>query len=205
MEDLQDFVNFTDQVPRDASMHPDGVPDYGLDDPEGQTPYLNAHAMMNAVIALGRHQGQFAEYQARANGLLDTLTQRLVDPQSQPRPPLPTGQVRFHEPRVFNGKAEEVVPFLREIKNAVHLQRRVLLDDYDKVIYMSTYLKDGSPSSWYNALDVRRSPLLFNFEGFVEDFKHHFEDSDLLLPMPLVSKSSLSTVMRTYFQMRISL
>ncbi|PSS03337.1 hypothetical protein PHLCEN_2v4011 [Hermanssonia centrifuga] len=161
-------------------MHPNDVPNHGLDDPEGQTPYLNAHAMMNAVIALGQHQGQFAEYQAQANGLLDTLTQWLVDPQLQPRPPLPTGQVRFHEPRVFNGKAEEVVPFLREIKNVVHLQHRVLLDAYDKVIYMSTYLKDGSPSSWYNALDVRRSPLLFNFKGFVEDFKHHFKDSDLV-------------------------
>ena len=69
--------------------------------------------------------------------------------------------VKHREPRVFDGRADQVNPFLREVNNAVFLQRRSLTSDRDKVIYVSFYLADGAPSSWHRTikLDASRTTM----------------------------------------------
>jgi len=40
---------------------------------------------------------------------------------------------------------------------------------------MATFLKDGSPSSWYAALCIHSPGLLEDFNAFIKDFESHFE------------------------------
>ncbi|GBE80968.1 Transposon Tf2-12 polyprotein [Sparassis crispa] len=135
--------------------------------------------LWSAVAALGRHADQFHEYQNITQRAIEAVTNRLKTMQQpQATPSVPT--IHFREPRIFNGKPEEVVPFLKEIRHAVHLQRRGLLKDYDKAVYMATYLKDGSPASWFNSIEQFNSALLQDWDSFLDAFRERFEDPDLV-------------------------
>ncbi|GBE79522.1 hypothetical protein SCP_0207220 [Sparassis crispa] len=99
--------------------------------------------------------------------------------QPQATPSVPT--IHFREPRIFNGKPEEVVPFLKEIRHAVQLQHWGLpTQEYDKVVYMATYLKDGSPALWFNSIEQFNLALLQDWDGFLDTFRECFEDPDLV-------------------------
>lgn len=58
--------------------------------------------------------------------------------------------------------------------------QHALVTDYDKALYFSGYLKDGSPKSWYYTIknSSLRSHLLHDWEGFLDAFRNHFGDSD---------------------------
>ncbi|OCH85188.1 hypothetical protein OBBRIDRAFT_331111, partial [Obba rivulosa] len=71
-------------------------------------------------------------------------------------PPTP----RFKDPRTFDGSAAQVEPFLTEMENALYLQRRSITTDYEKSLYLSTWLKDGSPKSWFYAVQKTNPGLL---------------------------------------------
>ncbi|OCH86582.1 hypothetical protein OBBRIDRAFT_838066 [Obba rivulosa] len=71
--------------------------------------------------------------------------------------------VHFCKPRIFSGKASEVDPFIKDVRNAIHLQCLGLTTDYDK----------------YTSVELAKPDLLYNFEGFISYFKNHFEDSNL--------------------------
>ncbi|EED85219.1 predicted protein [Postia placenta Mad-698-R] len=58
--------------------------------------------------------------------------------------------------------------------------RRSLVTDYDKSIYMSTWLEDGLPKSWFWAIEKTQPDLLNNHEELIEDFCKHFGDSDFI-------------------------
>lgn len=92
-----------------------------------------------AVANLGRSYDSIAanahDHRTNIAHLIDRLAER----------PSSTGTVKHREPRVFDGRADQVNPFLREINNAVFLQRRSLASDRDKVI---------SPSIWPTALPL---------------------------------------------------
>ncbi len=92
--------------------------------------------------------------------------------------------VRVKEPRVFDGHASELEPFLRELRAAVHLQRAGLATSYDKAQYMLPYLKaPGRPSEWFSAIEKTKKNLLNDFDALLKDFKSHFESSDLKAQM----------------------
>ena len=82
--------------------------------------------------------------------------------------------------RMFNSKADQVEPFLREIDNTIALQRRHFPSDRDKTRYFSLYLADGIPTSWWT--NIERSPdkqhFLENFKELVKEFKEHFDEPD---------------------------
>ncbi len=130
--------------------------------------------LWRAVANLGRAYDSIAadthDHRANIVHLIDRLAER----------PSSSGTVKHREPRVFDGRADQVNPFLREINNAVFLQRRSLTSDRDKVVYVSFYLADGAPSSWYRTieLDASRSHLLDNYTSFIDAFKLRFQDSD---------------------------
>jgi hypothetical protein len=108
---------------------------------------------------------------------LSAIVDRLTSTQlSQSGPSAP----KFREPRSFNGKADQVDPFLREIDNALTLQRHAISTERDKTRYFSLYLADGISNSWWKTIE--RSPekrhLLEDFTGLIKEFKEHFDEPD---------------------------
>ncbi|KAG6840466.1 hypothetical protein C0991_006562 [Blastosporella zonata] len=79
---------------------------------------------------------------------------------------------------MFDSSVSQVNGFLHEITAALHLQRRSLVTDYDKVLYFSFYLKDGSPIAWYSSIQNYHPELLNNYNTFVNAFIQHFDDSN---------------------------
>lgn len=80
---------------------------------------------------------------------------------------------------MFDGSAANVVPWLCEIQDAVHLQRATLPTDYDKSVYLAGYLKQGTPKSWYQGIRASNEDLLYDFDALVKDFRDHFGDSNV--------------------------
>jgi hypothetical protein len=99
----------------------------------------------------------------------------LAQPAQPSNGPIPC----FREPHKFNGKANQVSPFINEIDTAVLLQGRALPSNEFKANWMSLYLGDGDPISWWYAVKADRTALLYDFATFKTEFITHFGDSDL--------------------------
>lgn len=141
-------------------------------------------ALWAVVQALGETQRQFgAAFKALTNRILAAPAPVAPPPVHTPAPTPsssdPRGTPRFKEPTVFGGSASEVEGFIIEIKNAVYLQCNALPTDHDKCIYLSSYLKHGSPKSWYYGILASKQHLTYDFEAFISDFRSHFGDSNL--------------------------
>ena len=104
-------------------------------------------------------------------------SQQQNPPEHQSR--VPSIQVR--KPRTFNGKADQVLPFIRDIRSSIELQQDSFRTDRQKAIYLGMFLADGSPTSWFNAIEVDedRHWLLYDFEALLKDFRAHFINVDL--------------------------
>ncbi|EED78041.1 predicted protein [Postia placenta Mad-698-R] len=127
--------------------------------------------LFQAVAALGRHQDAFANNQQLQSAALESLA-RSIDELRQrvsatPAPSTSAGprNIKVCDPRMFNGKSSEVVPFLREKQ---------------KTTLFSMYLKDGSPIQWFNTIEAKRSELLYDWEELQRIFTTRFQDSDLV-------------------------
>jgi len=53
--------------------------------------------------------------------------------------------VKVRNPRMFNGKHEEVLPFLGEVNHIIQFNAVSFPTDNHKVIFLALYLKDGIP------------------------------------------------------------
>ncbi|KAJ3527187.1 hypothetical protein NMY22_g9880 [Coprinellus aureogranulatus] len=91
-----------------------------------------------------------------------------------------SGAPKFRDPRMFNDCADQVVPFLREVRHALNLQRRVMTSERDKTQYFSLYLADGTPTAWYATIErlPEKMHLLDDFEALVKEFIEHFDEPD---------------------------
>ncbi|KAJ3500264.1 hypothetical protein NMY22_g19315 [Coprinellus aureogranulatus] len=134
--------------------------------------------------ALGANMDSFVRNQHASaeatQGVLNALVDRLASTSSGAAGGRSAGAPKFRDPRMFNGRSDQVDPFLREIRNAIGLQRNVLLTERDKTRYFSLYLADGTPTAWY--VTIERSPekayLLDDFEALVKAFTDHFDEPD---------------------------
>ena len=145
-------------------------------------PALQALAQaINTIASLTQAQAEFAQNQHSLQQTLSNIALTLGQGNgTTSTPSIPSGTVRFHDPRVFDGSPASVEPFLVDLRNAIHLQRRNLVTDYDKSIYLSTWLQDGSPKSWFWAIEKTNPQLLNNHAALLEDFRRHFGDSDFV-------------------------
>ncbi|KAI0634253.1 hypothetical protein C8Q77DRAFT_1157099 [Trametes polyzona] len=72
------------------------------------------------------------------------------------------GTVKVREPRMFSGKADDVKPFVREVKACIQLQRSAFLMDEDKTLPVTTRagpppgFRLGTPTGL--PLDIRQFP-----------------------------------------------
>ena len=162
-------------------------------DPPQADPQPNPEvSLLEAVVALGAHAATFNRafnenqenhvkaHEATINALIERIQAMPLGGRPTSDPATPKGRLKFREPRVFDGKVKSVRPFLDEIESAVWLQRHALVTDFDKFLYLSGYLKDGSPKSWYYSIrnTPERAYLLNDWDGVLEDFRSHFGDSD---------------------------
>ncbi|KAF5342091.1 hypothetical protein D9611_002010 [Ephemerocybe angulata] len=138
--------------------------------------------LWRSIYALGQNMDNFAQHQHHTTAATTAVMQSMVDRLASAHLSSGSGSgaPKFRDPRMFNGKSNQVEPFLREIRNAIDLQRRVLVTQRDKTRYFSLYLQDGTPTSWYTTIErtPEKQRLLDDFEGLVKEFIEHFDEPD---------------------------
>ncbi|PPQ91439.1 hypothetical protein CVT25_014327 [Psilocybe cyanescens] len=185
-EILPEFSASTAEHQQQAGQAPyvDNPGPSGNPGPEDERSFL-----WKAIFGLGQNLDTFANRQSQeameSHNAFQAIAQQLQQlslNHAQPTPAVPsTGSStipRVREPRKFDGRAQSVDPFVREINNSLVLQHRAFTSDRDKSLYFGFYLEDGSPSAWYTSVEKYHPELLDNFEAFLNAFKKHFEDSD---------------------------
>lgn len=90
----------------------------------------------------------------------------------------PRGSVKV-EVRKFNGQANQVVLFLRELDTAIYLMRGSLREDCNQSMFLVSRLGDGAPTSWYQFIQNTKPELFNNYKAFVAVFTERFQDPDL--------------------------
>lgn len=113
--------------------------------------------------------------------------------------------IKVREPRMFSGKADDVEPFIREVKTYIQLQRGAFVTDNDKTLFFSLYLKSGVAESWYNAVCINEKALLQDFDAFIRAFIARFQSTDLASKYldkieALEQTSSASTYANQFFE-----
>lgn len=155
--------------------------------PPAPTPgpsWADYHAAITALANLQQQQVAIGQALHSLGEKIETLS---APPPSKPPPPpqpindpnTPRGAPRFKEPRVFDGKAGSVEPFLNEIRGATHLQRATLPTDRDKSIYLSMYLGNGTPKMWFSNIEKDEDYQLDDYHGLIRRFRARFDESDL--------------------------
>lgn len=86
----------------------------------------------------------------------------------------------FHYPHVSDRSPTLVELFLIDLHNTIHLQCCNLVTDFDKSIYLSTWLQDGSLKSWFCAIKKTNPQLLHVHATLIVDFWVHFGNSNFI-------------------------
>lgn len=149
----------------------------------------------NAQAAVTKVLGDVASSLANLTHTIASLNRDLHAPPAQPYavppvapapvpapiPPVATAvytsgdrPMKAKEPRMFNGATSEVEPFIDEVETNIRLQR--MTNDLDKTSYLSTYLKDGNPKTWYYGIKTLNMSLLSDYSAFIAAFRLQFAD-----------------------------
>jgi hypothetical protein len=164
--------NPTPIASRASSPIPGFIPPTAPPPVERQPAYVNDFTRMLALM--NQNQAQFQEHVTRFINAMGT---------TQPPTAQPTrvngSSVKLRDPRLFNGKHEEVVPFLSEVQRIIEFHPSSFPDDHKKVLFVALYLKDGIPVEWFNHLETNHSPLLHNWLAFLVEFRKKFADPRL--------------------------
>ncbi|EED85992.1 predicted protein [Postia placenta Mad-698-R] len=162
-----------------------------VNQPQTQLPSAEAqhiHALLEAVVAIGAGQQAFMDNQTRYGLALEALTHHLDNTtlgSLQSNSQLRSCGVKMRDPCMFNGRSTEVVFFLRKIRAYIDLQQ--VSTDRQKAMLLSMYLKDGSPITWFNAIERTSAYLLNDWKQLQEAFTARFQDPNLV-------KSSLMAI-----------
>jgi hypothetical protein len=126
---------------------------------QGDPNVLAMESLLQAVVHIGLQARAANEQNEITKQILENLSQQVYNLSINPPQPsvasAPTtlrNPPKFCEPWVFTGKTTDVEAFVSEICNTVYLLRAQLFTNRNHLIYMGTYLGDGSPKSWYNAI-----------------------------------------------------
>lgn len=130
-------------------------------------------AMQGMFQSMQNFQSTFNQGQASAPAPAPTFIQSPA-PSGDPR-----SSTKIKEPREFNGRAEEVILYIEECEKVFKFNSPDFRTPDRKVLYASSYLKDGNPRNWYSGLVQAKSPALSTWEGYVASLKLHFLTLDL--------------------------
>jgi len=89
--------------------------------------------------------------------------------------------VKVRNPRMFNGRHEEVTPFLSELHRIMEFNPSSFPTDYQCVMFTGLYFKDSVPVEWFSHLESSSSPVLKNWQLFIAEFKKKFANPRLTL------------------------
>jgi hypothetical protein len=128
------------------------------------------------LALMNQNQAQFQDHVARAIAALSTSRESASESHGSRTS---SSSVKLRNPRVFNGKHEEVVPFISEVQRIIEFHPVSFPDDHRKILFVALYLKDGIPIEWFNHLESTQSPLLYDWTGFLTEFRKKFADPRL--------------------------
>lgn len=190
--------------PWQGQYDPNTVPQPVPAAPEAPEPVHQAQQQPTASVdvaeAFYHHLQGFAQFQqasnatqAATNAALEAIANQLRALSVAPAPAAPrhrdpefsgstrTPTIKFREPRTFNGKADQVHAFIRDIRACIELQVDAFFSDRRRALYLSLYLGE-SAIAWYNAITVspERKYLLDDFEALLSDFEAHFLNVNLV-------------------------
>ncbi|PIL30361.1 hypothetical protein GSI_07546 [Ganoderma sinense ZZ0214-1] len=145
-------------------------------------------ALLEALYAMNRTAAQrsnadFARLSAQSRPRQAPVAQPQAPPATQPTLPFVDyyhPSVELREPVMFNGAADNVEPFLRDVEVHFRLQRAALVTDADRVGFFSMYLGSGTPESWFNAVTRQHPILLADWPSLKADFLRRFQSTNLV-------------------------
>ncbi|KAF4612585.1 hypothetical protein D9613_012720 [Agrocybe pediades] len=155
--------------------------------PGSQPPYVADFTRLVEIMAANqaRFEETMAGFNAHLDGQLNLRQPAASSGNTSVAPPLPSAipstTVKLPSPRKFNGKHQEVLPFLNEVKRIIEFAPASFPDDRTKIFWVSLYLKDGIPLQWFNYLETSKSPALSSWELFLKEFSIKFEDPCLVI------------------------
>ena len=164
-------------LPDTGSPYPSRVPSPSPIDPDVDPSQPTYVADFTRMLGFMNHnQAQFQEHLTR-------IMTTLAELQQPPSVPTETrgnnNSIKLRNPRTFNGRHKEVVPFLSEVQCIIEFHPSSFPDDHRKVLFVAMYLKDGIPIEWFNHLEATGSPYLHNWPGFMSEFRKKFADPRL--------------------------
>jgi Ty3 transposon capsid-like protein len=116
---------------------------------------------------------------ATLNEEVQRLMARIQELEEVAQPLTPSGQSykepKIGEPPTYNGKAAEFHPFLQQCKLYIRMKPITFAHDDARVAYFLSRLR-GMPAEWGQALLEADSPLLTNYDAFLEQFTSLYEN-----------------------------
>ena len=149
-------------------------------DPLAQPAYV--HDLTRMLGFMNKSQVHFQEQITQAITVLTSSQAALASSQgavSDSQAMCGSSTVKLRNPCTFNGRHEEVVPFLSEVQRIIKFHLASFPDNHQKVLFIALYLKDGIPVEWFNHLESTHSPILYNWAGFMTKFQKKFADPQL--------------------------
>jgi len=116
---------------------------------------------------------------ATLNEEVQHLLARIQELEEAAQPLTPSGQSykepKIGEPPTYNGKAAEFHRFLQQCKLYIRMKPITFAHDDARVAYFLSRLR-GMPAEWGQALLEADSPLLTNYDAFLEQFTSLYEN-----------------------------
>ena len=115
----------------------------------------------------------------RLNALEELLsrTQNDTTPLPPPEPPLQFKEPKIGEPPTFSGKASEFRPFLAQCKLYICTKTLTFRADETRVAFIISRLR-GGPAEWAHALLESGSPLLNDYDAFLQKLASIYENKE---------------------------
>jgi Ty3 transposon capsid-like protein len=117
---------------------------------------------------------------ATLNEEVQRLMARIQELEEAAQPLTPPAGKQYKEPKIgepptYDGKATEFHPFLQQCKLYIHMKPITFTRDDARVAYFLSRLR-GMPAEWGQALLEADSPLLTNYDAFLEQFTSLYEN-----------------------------
>ncbi|KAG6824623.1 hypothetical protein H0H93_001816, partial [Arthromyces matolae] len=145
-----------DNMHLQGNVDPASIPYQGV----GINPVAQPQPSLNSIVdILVQNQSALQQTQAAfQQNLLDVMHEVARRPNvvaaSEPAIPIPRGNtIKLRNARLFNGKHNEVTPFLSEIQRHIEFAPASFPDDHSKVLFVGLNLKDGIPVEWFSQLE----------------------------------------------------
>ncbi|KAG6862980.1 hypothetical protein C0991_009027 [Blastosporella zonata] len=166
-----------------GNIDPASIPYQATDVNPIAQPQSNLDTIVNVLV---QNQSALQETQATfQQNLIDVMHEVARRPNvvaaTEPIIQTPQGNtIKLRNVCLFNGKHNEVTPFLSEVQRHIEFASGSFPNDHSKVLFIGLNMKDGILVKWFNQLECSGSPLLHDWKCFVATFRKKFADPSLI-------------------------